>query len=148
MKFSPGSLPLHLLYQALTSVCEWIWCSGWSQQTVGSNLCPCKNSEEDRLPESLFLLHGLEETPARGLGGLGLTIWSALSCLSIFVCKMNDNCSLLGQVEGIRRWGLSKGSSVPGTQSARRKCHTQLGAGLQVSVRHSTEAEEPGAGRL
>lgn len=46
------------------------------------------------------------------------------------------------------RGALSKGSPVPGTQSARRKCHTQLGAGPQVSVRHSTEAEEPGAGRL
>lgn len=40
------------------------------------------------------------------------------------------------------------GSTVSGTQSACRKCHTQHGAGPQVSVRHSIEAEELGAGRL
>lgn len=29
-----------------------------------------------------------------------------------------------------------------------QECHTQLGARPQVSVRHSTKAEDPGAGRL
>lgn len=43
---------------------------------------------------------------------------------------------------------MSKVSIGPGTQSAHRKCHTQLGAGPQVSVRHCFDAQAPGAGRL
>lgn len=110
----------------------------------------CASVKTQRKTDSLnhySFLHGLEETPARVLGGLGLTVWSAIFSLNIFVCKTNGNCNLPGQADEIRRWGLSKGN-LPGTQSARRKCHTQLGAGPQVSVRYSTEAEEPGAGRL
>lgn len=43
---------------------------------------------------------------------------------------------------------MSKVSTGPGTQSAHGKCHTQLGAGPQVSVRHCIDAQELGAGRL
>lgn len=76
-------------------------------------------------------------------------MWSALSSLSIFVCKMSANSHLLGQADGIRRQGSEQRQlRAWRAQSARRKCLTQLGAGPQVSVRHSTEAEEPGAGRL
>lgn len=115
------------------------------------------HSGEDRLSELLrFLLYGgelrQEERLARVVVELGLTTWAcwlALVCLSVFVCKMYDNRpNLLGKVDGIGRWGASKGSTVSGTQSVRRKCHTQLGAGPQVSVSRSTNAEELGAGRL
>lgn len=62
---------------------------------------------------------------------------------------MSANCHLLGQADGIRRRGSEQGQlSAWRAQSTRRKCLTQLGAGPQVSVKHSTEAEEPGAGRL
>lgn len=62
---------------------------------------------------------------------------------------MCDNCpNLLGQVDGIRSQGCEQGRHSAWHTSARRKCHTQRGAGPQVSVRRSTEAEELGAGRL